>query len=146
VLLWKCHKLSVMQQAVMLLWKRLICHNIYIYTHTHIYIYICVCVYNKLSSYLGHVKLVHCHQGMTRPQVADRGDGLQIWRVAANILNEQSWTADSGWSSSLGVGRELTSFPRKNQYLLRNTTQSFGPRQIIWRYYVSWKFQGKINI
>jgi hypothetical protein len=26
-----------------------------------------------------------------------------IWRVAANILNKQSQTADKGWSSSLGV-------------------------------------------
>jgi hypothetical protein len=26
------------------------------------------------------------------------------WRVAANILNKQSWTANKGWSSSLGVG------------------------------------------
>jgi hypothetical protein len=32
--------------------------------------------------------------GSARPQVADRGDGLQIWRVAANILNKQSQTAD----------------------------------------------------
>jgi hypothetical protein len=24
-----------------------------------------------------------CHQGMARPQVADGGDGLQIWWVAA---------------------------------------------------------------
>jgi hypothetical protein len=47
----------------------------------------------------------HCHHGMARPQVADRGDDLQIWRVDANILNKQSRTADSGWSSSLGVGR-----------------------------------------
>jgi hypothetical protein len=31
--------------------------------------------------------------------------GLQLWRVAANILNKQSRTADKGWSSSLGVGR-----------------------------------------
>jgi hypothetical protein len=31
-------------------------------------------------------------------------EGLQIWRVAANILNEQSWTADKGWSSNLAVG------------------------------------------
>ncbi|KAJ4438237.1 hypothetical protein ANN_14176 [Periplaneta americana] len=38
-------------------------------------------------------------------QVADRGDDLQIWRVSANILNKQSWTADKEWSSSLGVGR-----------------------------------------
>jgi hypothetical protein len=45
------------------------------------------------------------HHGMARPQVADGGDGLQIWRVAANILNKQSRTADKGWSSSLGVGR-----------------------------------------
>jgi hypothetical protein len=36
---------------------------------------------------------------------ADRGDGLQIWRVAANILNKESRTADKCWSSSLGFGR-----------------------------------------
>ena len=29
---------------------------------------------------------------------------LQIWKVAANILNKQSRTADKGWFSSLGVG------------------------------------------
>jgi len=28
-----------------------------------------------------------------------------LWRVAVNKLNKQSWTADKGWSSSLGVGR-----------------------------------------
>ena len=28
-----------------------------------------------------------------------------IWRIAANILNKQWRTADTGWSSSLGVGR-----------------------------------------
>jgi hypothetical protein len=39
------------------------------------------------------------------PQVADRGDTLQVWRVAANILNKQSRTADKGWSSNFGVGR-----------------------------------------
>jgi hypothetical protein len=42
---------------------------------------------------------------MVHPQVADGGDGLQIWRVAVNILNKQSCTADRGWSSSLGFGR-----------------------------------------
>jgi hypothetical protein len=45
---------------------------------------------------------------MARPQVADGGDGLQIWRVAANILNKQSRTADSRWSSSLEMGVVLT--------------------------------------
>jgi hypothetical protein len=63
---------------------------------------------------------------MARPRVADRGEGLQIWRVAAYILNKQSRTADSGWSSSLGDGRRLTTLPRKTQYLLRITTHSLG--------------------
>jgi len=41
--------------------------------------------------------------GMARPQV---GDGRPpIWKIAANILNKQSRTADKGWSSSLGFGR-----------------------------------------
>jgi hypothetical protein len=31
-------------------------------------------------------------------------DILQVWRVAANILNKQSRTADKGWSSILGLG------------------------------------------
>jgi hypothetical protein len=33
--------------------------------------------------------------------------GLQIWRLAANILNKQSWTVDQEWSSSLGVWHEV---------------------------------------
>jgi hypothetical protein len=45
------------------------------------------------------------HHGMARPQVADGGDGLQIRRVAANILNKQLRSADKEWSSILGVGR-----------------------------------------
>jgi exonuclease III len=58
-----------------------------------------------------HVKCVHCHHGMARPRVADRGDGLQIWRVDANILNKQTRTADCGWYSSLGVGRGANNPP-----------------------------------
>jgi hypothetical protein len=41
-----------------------------------------------------HVRWVPCHHGMAGPQVADGGDGLQIWRVAAIILNKQSRTAN----------------------------------------------------
>jgi hypothetical protein len=33
---------------------------------------------------------------MELPRVAGGGDGLQVWRVAANILNKQSRTADKG--------------------------------------------------
>jgi hypothetical protein len=58
-----------------------------------------------------HVKWVPCHHSMARPQVADGGDSLQIWRVAAKILNKQSRTADRGWSSSLGVGRGANNPP-----------------------------------
>jgi hypothetical protein len=46
-----------------------------------------------------------CHHGRARSQVADGGDALQFWRVAVNILNKQSRTADKGWSTSFGVGR-----------------------------------------
>jgi hypothetical protein len=56
------------------------------------------------------VRWVPCHHGMACPQVADGGDSLQIFRVAANILNKQSRT-DKGWSSRLGVGRGANNSP-----------------------------------
>jgi hypothetical protein len=59
---------------------------------------------------------------MARPQVADGGNGLQIWRVAANILNKQSRTADKGWSSSLGVG--LTTPHRKKLSSYENSQEA----------------------
>jgi hypothetical protein len=69
---------------------------------------------------MAYVKWVHCHHGMARPRVADRGDGLHIWRVAANILNKQSRTADSGWSSSLGFGWGANSPPPYNSIFVMN--------------------------
>jgi hypothetical protein len=57
---------------------------------------------------------------MARPQVADGGDGLQIWRVAANILNKQSRTADKRWSSSLGLVVGLTTPHRKNKFVTKD--------------------------
>jgi hypothetical protein len=41
---------------------------------------------------------------MTRPQVADGENGLEVWRVATDILNKEPWAAGKGWSSSLRVG------------------------------------------
>jgi hypothetical protein len=62
-------------------------------------------LYRRINGLRGVTNLeVTCHHGMSRPQVADGGDGLQMWRVAANVLNKQSRTANKGWSSSLGVG------------------------------------------
>jgi len=34
---------------------------------------------------------------MARPWIEDGGDGLQIQKVAAYIMDKQSWTADKGW-------------------------------------------------
>jgi hypothetical protein len=60
-----------------------------------------------------HVTWVPCRYGMGRPRVADRRDDWQIWRVVANMLNKPSRTADSGWPSSLGFGREANNHSRK---------------------------------
>jgi hypothetical protein len=53
---------------------------------------------------VAHVRWVPWHHSMACPQVADGRDSLQIWRVAVNILNKQSWTTDKGCSSSFGFG------------------------------------------
>jgi hypothetical protein len=42
---------------------------------------------------------------MALPRVADGREGLQHWRVAANILNNQPRTNDKGWSSGFGFWR-----------------------------------------
>jgi len=47
---------------------------------------------------------------MARPQVEDGGDGLQIRRVAANIINKPSRTAEKEWSSSFGVRRAANNY------------------------------------
>jgi hypothetical protein len=36
-----------------------------------------------------HVRLVTPHPGVALLQVADGGDALQMWRIAANILSKQ---------------------------------------------------------
>jgi hypothetical protein len=41
---------------------------------------------------------------MAHSQVMDGGDDIQMWKVAASILNKQFGTADKGWFSTLGVG------------------------------------------
>jgi hypothetical protein len=44
--------------------------------------------YKYVSKYGRHVRWVPCHQGMACPHVADGGDGLQIWKVAATRFNK----------------------------------------------------------
>jgi len=45
---------------------------------------------------------------MARPQVEVDRYKLQTWRIAANILDKQSWTLDKGWSMSFRVARGAT--------------------------------------
>jgi len=67
---------------------------------------------------MNRVNLVPYHHPMMRTQVADGRDGLQIWKVVGNILNNHLGTKERGWSSSLGGGwgsrtsqcRKLTSY------------------------------------
>jgi len=49
-----------------------------------------------------------CHNGMACPRVAVGRGGLQMWRVAAIILNMQLRTADKAWFPSLFVEQGLT--------------------------------------
>jgi hypothetical protein len=49
---------------------------------------------------------------MARPQVADGGDGLQIWRAPANVLNKQHGQPTGGgptaWGLGVGEGRKIS--------------------------------------
>jgi hypothetical protein len=54
---------------------------------------------------------------MVYPHIVDRGEELQIWRVTADILNNQSQTANKEWSYSLGVEGANNSPPYKTNML-----------------------------
>jgi hypothetical protein len=70
---------------------------------------------------------------MARPHVADGGDGLQIWKVAANIINKQSRATDKGWASSLWIwGGANNSSPEKKINLLGKFIRSLGLGRILW--------------
>jgi hypothetical protein len=53
---------------------------------------------------MGHIPCYvgPCHHVMARPQVADGGDHLQIWRIAANMESD-AWDWLVGWKSVLRV-------------------------------------------
>jgi hypothetical protein len=86
------------------------------------YAYICeftyMQVYLQLHWFEGGVyifsgnktKWVHCHHGMAHCHVGDGGDRLQTWRMAKNILNNQSGIADKGRSYNIGAGQGADNF------------------------------------
>jgi hypothetical protein len=58
--------------------------------------------------YLGYVAWVPCRHGLARPRVPDGREGLQIWRVAANLIFS-SGLPPSCWLTR-GVGNKLRGF------------------------------------
>jgi hypothetical protein len=71
-------------------------------------------------------KWIPCDQGITRLHHADGGDAIQIRRIAVNILNKQSQTADKGWHPAwVFDGRLITPHTKRNHHV---TTCYIGPR------------------
>jgi len=52
---------------------------------------------------------------MAHPWIVDGGDGLNIWMVAVNILNQQSQIADKGGPPAWGLGKGLKKPHHKKQ-------------------------------
>jgi hypothetical protein len=74
--------------------------------------------FDAISIYLSksicvHSKQVHTCIVFTGPLIPRRDAS---WRADANVLNRQWWTANKGWSSRLGIGRETHS---KKQYVTK---------------------------
>jgi hypothetical protein len=62
------------------------------------------------------------HHDMTCLAVAEGGKFLEIWSVAANIMNKESQIAEKGWSSSLLTWWGLTTVHHETSKL-RNVSQ-----------------------
>jgi hypothetical protein len=67
---------------------------------TQWYVYIPLALGLEKSAFCSRsvVRWVTCRHGLARTQVEGGGDGLQVWKVAENILNKQSRPADKEWS------------------------------------------------
>ena len=56
---------------------------------------------------------------MEHSEFVDGGNRLQIWKVATDISNKQSWKVDKGCPSSWGLGEGLTTPHSKNLNMLQ---------------------------
>ena len=72
---------------------------------------------------------------MSRRQVVVGRNGLQIWRLAANILNKQSQAANKGWSSRYVVARGAKNSLPVEIDTLWNFTHCLG----VWQIYMQRK-------
>lgn len=64
---------------------------------------------------------------MAGPGVADRGEDVQRWRIAANTLNKEPGTVDKKWSSSTWFG-----LGAKNASNSQELTTSLSLSWIVW--------------
>ena len=81
--------------------------------------------FSKFISYLYYLS----------PGLRIRGLGLQIWRLAANILNNQSWTVDQQWPSSLRIWRQANNLTLWKSSSFRKVTEGLetGLNRDYWR-------------
>jgi hypothetical protein len=68
------------------------------------------------------------------------GDGLQIWRAAANILKKQL-QREKGWFSNLGVGWGTNTSSSQKTSMLYNVTQ--GLRHVLHKHETWYLIKGK---
>ena len=54
---------------------------------------------------------------MMYPWTVDGGDSIQVWMKTVNILNEQLWIANKGWSPAWGLGKGTVTIQHKNQHV-----------------------------
>ena len=66
--------------------------------------------------------------GLARSHITDRGDGLQTRRVAGNILNKRSRTADKGFTFQLGGCETGKLLAVKAQRVTKWKREAFGRR------------------
>jgi hypothetical protein len=64
------------------------------------------------------------HDTASSPVAMDEWGGLQVWKVAVYILNEQLLRADKGRSSCLRVWRRAETPRRKKIILLLSVTKA----------------------
>lgn len=60
---------------------------------------------------------VSCYPSMARPQVADEGHDLLIWRVAAVILNRKSRIVNRGRHYTWVLEGHVTKHKRSNDFM-----------------------------
>jgi len=77
-----------------------------------------------------HLRLGPCHHDNNASSGCRMEELPPIWSVTANILNKQSRTANTVWSSSSGVGRSAKNSPPQKRIVLRYSLHSWNPNSV----------------